>query len=398
MKKWIFIAIHYMEIGGAEISLIGLLNAIDYSKYDIDLFIYSHRGEFMSLIPKEVNILPEDMKYASIEKPMIAALKQGYGDIVAARLLAKWQSRRFTKKHKLTNSAAGLQYVSENTTPLLRSLDHLGEYDLAISFLAPHTIVRKKVKARKKIAWIHTDYTNISVNAEKELPDWNSYDYIASISEDVSRTFCQVFPTLREKLVLIENILSPTFVRERSKMANTDDMPQVEGEYRFLSVGRYSPPKNFDNLPFIAKSLLSKDVKFKWYIIGYGGDEDLIKSNIADAGVEQTVVLLGKKSNPYPYIATCDIYIQPSRYEGKSVTVREAQMLYKPVVVTAYPTASSQIKNGVDGVIVPLDNESCADGIYNFVQDIELQNIIISHLKTNDYGNETEVEKLYKLI
>lgn len=387
-----------MEIGGAEISLIGLLNAIDYSQYDVDLFIHSHRGEFMALIPKEVNLLPEDMKYASIEKPMTTVLKQGYVDILAARLLAKWQSWRFVRRYNLTNSAAELQYVSENTTPLLRSLEHFGEYDLAISFLAPHTIVRKKIKAKKKIAWIHTDYTNISVNAEKELPDWNSYDYIASISDDVSRTFCQVFPTLREKLVLIENILSPTFVRDRSKMGSAEDMPQEKGEYIFLSVGRYSPQKNFDNLPFIAKSLLDKGVKFKWYIIGYGGDEELIKSKISEAAVGQTVILLGKMSNPYPYMAACDFYIQPSRYEGKSVTVREAQMLYKPVVVTAYPTASSQIKDGIDGVIVPLDNESCADGIYKFVRDMELQNSIINHLKNHDYGNETEVEKLYKLI
>ncbi|MFR9669526.1 MAG: glycosyltransferase [Rikenellaceae bacterium] len=398
MKQRIFIAIHYMEIGGAEISLIGLLNAIDYSLYDVDLFVYSHRGEFMSLIPKEVNLLSEDMKYASIEKPMTTALKSGYVDIVAARLWAKVQFKRYAKKSNLTDGSAILQYISDNTTPLLKSLHYLGEYDLAISFVTPHTIVRKKVRAKKKIAWIHTDYTNISVNSEKELPDWSSYDYIASISEEVGKKFCQVFPTLKEKLALIENILSPTFVRERSRMASAEDMPQIDGEYRFLSVGRYSHPKNFDNLPFIAKSLLVKGLKFKWYIIGYGGDEALIKSKIAEAGVEQTVILLGKKSNPYPYMAACDFYIQPSRYEGKSVTVREAQMLYKPVVVTNYPTASSQIKSGVDGVIVPLENDSCASGIYEFIANKELQESIIGHLRDNDYGNETEVEKLYKLI
>ena len=58
MKKRIFISMHYMEIGGAEISLIGLLQAMDYSKYDVDLFIHSHQGELMQFIPKEVNLLP----------------------------------------------------------------------------------------------------------------------------------------------------------------------------------------------------------------------------------------------------------------------------------------------------------------------------------------------------
>ncbi len=387
-----------MEIGGAEISLIGLLNAIDYTRYDVDLFIYSHQGEFMPLIPKEVNIIPEDTKYASIEKPMLTVIKQGYLDVVMARLIAKFEFKRYSKKKRLKDGSAVMQYISDNTIGMLKSLEYLGEYDLAISFLTPHTIVRKKVKAKKKIAWIHTDYTNISVNVEKELPDWSSYDYIASISDDVSRTFCKVFPSLKDKLVIIENILSPTFVRERSKMNRAEGVSQIDDEYRFLSVGRYCKPKNFDNVPFIAKSLLDKGVKFKWYIIGYGGDEELIKSKIAEAGVERTVILLGKKSNPYPYMAACDVYIQPSRYEGKSVTVREAQMLYKPVIVTSYPTAASQIIDGVDGVVVPLENEGCAESINKFLKNKTLQSDIINHLKTNDFGNETEVEKLYKLI
>ena len=96
--------------------------------------------------------------------------------------------------------------------------------------------------------------------------------------------------------------------------------------------------------------------------------------------MEENVIILGKRSNPYPYIKTCDIYVQPSRYEGKSVTVREAQMLCKPVVVTNYPTAKSQINDGVDGVIVPMDNEGCAEGIVAFIQDVKKQPEIVNYL------------------
>ncbi len=399
MKKKIFIAIHYMEIGGAEISLIGLLNAVDYSRYEVDLFIYSHQGEFMQLIPAEVNILPEHPKYACIEKPMKAVLKQGYVDIVLARLLAKWQCKRHDTKHGLSGSSAIFQYVANATTPLLPSLEHFGGYDLAISFLNPHNIVKDKVKAKKKIAWIHTDYTRIHVNTAQELPVWNSYDYIASISDDVSTTFSQVFPELKSKLVLIENILSPDFVRQRALMnEDLSVMPRIQEELRLLSVGRYSPPKNFDNVPFIASKLRELGLNFKWYIIGYGSDEELIKLKIREAGMEKNVILLGKKTNPYPYIAQCDFYLQPSRYEGKSVTVREAQMLYKPVIVTNYPTASSQIKHDIDGCIVPLDHEACAQGIYDFIHNVDLQEKVIDYLKQNDYGNESEIEKIYKLM
>ena len=135
----------------------------------------------------------------------------------------------------------------------------------------------------------------------------------------------------------------------------------------------------------------------KWYIIGYG-DDTLIRQKIKDAGMENHVVILGKRDNPYPYIKACDIYVQPSRYEGKSVTVREAQMLCKPVVVTNYPTASSQIKNGVDGIIVPMDNDGCAKGLAKVILDKDMQKRLTDYLKTHDYGNETEVEKIYQLL
>lgn len=387
-----------MEIGGAEISLVGLLNAIDYTRYDVDLFIYSHRGEFMSLIPEQVNILPESKKYASIEMPMRTVLVQGYWDIIVARLLARFRFQAYAKKHKLIESAAHFQYISNATTPLLGSLEKYGEYDVAISFLAPHNIVRDKVKAKKKIAWIHTDYTNVSANVELEVPVWDSFDHIISISEQVSDTFSLIFPSLRSKLVLMENILSPQFVRARSEMSKVDDMPHSNGEHRFLSIGRYTRQKNFDNVPSIAKRLIDKGLKFKWYLVGYGSEEGLIRDKIVEAGVEDTVIMLGKKPNPNPYIATCDYYIQPSRWEGKSVTVREAQMLYKPVIVTDYPTAGSQIKHGVDGVIVPMDNEGCANGIFDFVSNTSLRDGIVECLHSNDYGNEHEVEQLYKLI
>ena len=133
-------------------------------------------------------------------------------------------------------------------------------------------------------------------------------------------------------------------------------------------------------------------------MIGFGGDEELIRRKIAETGMQDYVIILGKKSNPYPYIKACDIYVQPSRYEGKSVTVREAQMLCKPVVVTNYPTAKSQIQDGIDGKIVPMDNEGCAQGLAEFIQNTELQKQITDYLEEHDYGNEAEVGKLYDLI
>lgn len=254
MKKRIFIAIHYLEIGGAEISLIGLLNAIDYSRYEVDLFVYSHQGELMKLIPQEVNLLPEIPKYAQMERPMTSVLKRGYIDVVLARLWAKIRFASYVRNTKPKDGSAVFQYVANAVTPCLPSLHQLGMYDLAISFLTPHNIVLEKVHARKKIAWIHTDYSRIDVNANLELPVWSKYDYIASISPDVSRTFLSVFPSLKEKLVEIANILSPAFVRSRA-VEQTDLSVFPKKEISLLSIGRFTNQKNFDNVPDILRRI-----------------------------------------------------------------------------------------------------------------------------------------------
>lgn len=400
MKPRIFIAMHYMEIGGAETALVGLLNALDPARVDVDLFLYDHRGEMMQFIPKWVNLLPQIPKYSVLERPIVELVKRGFWGIAAARMWAKRISKVAYKRSgsKLENNG-GLDKMSKCTTPLLPKINQSVTYDLAISFLTPHRIVAEKVKAKKKIAWIHTDYTRVWVDAEEELKVWQKYDYVASISSDVTNTFLQVFPSLAPKIVEIENILSPKFVRKRAELEYTDKEFRQTDKISLLSIGRYSEQKNYDNVPDICKRLIGKTkLNIKWYIIGYGGDEALIRQKIKEAGMEEHVILLGKRSNPYPYIKACDIYVQPSRYEGKSVTVREAQMLCKPVVVTNYPTAPSQIRSGIDGVIVPMDNEDCAHGLAEVICDKPLQERIIAHLKTHDYGNESEVEKIYTLI
>lgn len=400
MKPRIFIAMHYMEIGGAETALVGLLNALNPARVDVDLFLYDHRGEMMQFIPEWVNLLPQIPKYSVLERPIVELVKRGFWGIAAARMWAKRISKVAYKRSgsKLENNG-GLDKMSKCTTPLLPKINPSVTYDLAISFLTPHRIVAEKVKAKKKIAWIHTDYTRVWVDAEDELKVWQKYDYVASISGDVTNTFLQVFPSLAPKIVEIENILSPTFVRKRAELQNVDKEIRHEGAITLLSVGRFSDAKNYDNVPDICKRLIGETkLNIKWYIIGYGGDEALIRQKIKEAGMEEHVILLGKRSNPYPYIKACDIYVQPSRYEGKSVTVREAQMLCKPVVVTNYPTAPSQIRSGIDGVIVPMDNEGCAHGLAEVICDKPLQERIIAHLKTHDYGNESEVEKIYTLI
>lgn len=397
-KKRIFISMHYLELGGAEMSLIGLLQALDYSKYEVDLFIHRHQGELMQFIPKEVNLLPEISAYSCIECPIIEVVSKGQFGVAWGRLRAKMRARRYLPQDASKPQYAIFQYVAQEIEPYLPMMEQNGEYDLAISFLQPHNYVLSKVRAKKKACWIHTDYTKVEFDAEAELPVWAAYDHIISISPDVTKSFLQVFPSLKNKIVLIENILSSEFVRKRAGEKDVSaEMPKKNGVVNVLSVGRFTDAKNYDNVPDICRRIREKGVDVHWSIIGFGNDA-LIRQRIQEAGMEEYVIILGKRTNPYPYMKACDIYAQPSRYEGKSVTVREAQMLCKPVVVTDYPTAKSQIQDGVDGVIVPMDNEGCANRMTAFIRNKTSQNQIVDYLKTHDYGNEGEAEKLDNLI
>lgn len=395
MKKKIFIEAHYLEIGGAEISLIGLLNAIDYSKYEVDLFLCEHRGDLLHLVPKEVNILLEVPEYAQLEKPIKKVIKSGFWKIAFGRLKARLLYLLWSLQQKDSFSEGLYEFVDRETVKYLPSLYHLGHYDLALNFISAKSHIPSKVLANRTATWIHTDIGSANLPSI-EYNRWDAFDFIVSISEEVSNSFLKIFPNLKDKIILIENILSREFIENQSKEAgvsfDTNDI-------NLLSIGRFCYAKNYDNVPDIAKLLVKRGIKnLKWYIIGFGPDENFIKEKIKEAQMENHVIMLGKKNNPYPYIKACDIYVQPSRYEGKSVTVREAQMLNKPVAVTNYPTATSQVKSGIDGIIVPMDNEGCANALASFIENKKLRKQLSENCKSKDFSNIDEVNKIYSLL
>lgn len=399
MKPKILILMHYMELGGAESALLGLLQSVDPDRADVDLFIYSHRGELMQYLPTDkVKVLDENDDYKYIESPMKECLSNNKFGIALGRMIARWT----VGKSPVPDGKEDIRIfarIADCVEPFLPDINPSVEYDLAISFLIPHNYVINKVRAKRKVGWIHTDYSTVYVDVMRERKVWGRLDWIASISEEVGKKFLEVFPDLSDKVIYIENILNSSFIRGRTKEHSVvlSDNPEI---VTLLTIGRYSYPKKMEDIPRICSLLKKQNLKIKWFIIGYGSKqvEEVIRFNALQEGVENDVVLLGKQDNPYPYINACDIYVQPSRYEGKSITVREAQILGKPVIVTNYPTAASQVQDGVDGVIVPMDVQQCADCMAMFIRDEDKRRCIAEYLKEHEYGNETEIDKIYKLV
>ncbi|EDM29041.1 capsular polysaccharide biosynthsis protein [Lentisphaera araneosa HTCC2155] len=396
MKK-ILITASGLGVGGVERSLLGLLQALDCDKYDITLHLWSHDGELMDGIPQDIRLLPEDNRYAALERPIKDVLFSSTFPIALARLLAKfitWAKLLiFEKKSFLL--LRSMRY----SLPFLPSIE--GEYDLGISFLTPHDPMLKKVRAKTKIGWIHTDYSTMECGVDHsfEAPTWGALDHIAAVSDGVRSTFLKVFPDLEERVKIIENIISPELIRQQaSSQVISEEMPITSGEISVCSVGRFCYAKNFESIPAVVQLLGKRGLVVKWYLIGFGKGEALIREKIKDHNVENKVIILGKKTNPYPYIKACDIYVQPSRYEGKAVTVREAQILSKPVLIPNFPTAKSQLEDGVDGLICPLNTEGIAEGIITLIKDTQLRSQLAKGASSRDYSNRSELKKIYQLV
>ena len=227
---------------------------------------------------------------------------------------------------------------------------------------------------------------------------WGAYDRIVSISPLVTKSFISLFPSLEDKILECENMLPKRYILKRADERCELVDKAIRGDVvNLCSIGRISYAKNYDNIPYIAKKLKDDGLKFRWFIIGPGNHEeiDILSKQL---GVAEEVVFMGETSNPYAWLKACDIYVHPSRYEGKSIVVREAQVLCKPVVITNYPTAKSQINDGVDGIICDMSNDKIAEAIIELISNREKKNEIISNLCRNNFTGIDDVNQIYRLL
>jgi glycosyltransferase involved in cell wall biosynthesis len=395
-KRLLFFA-HSMGVGGIERSLLGLLHAIPANRFEVELFLLDSRGEFFPQIPSNVKVISCPKAYQYLAWPIAEAFFSKGFFIAVARLIA----RLVVKLRTALGLPPGDLLSRSHRYALIFLPKIYGQYDLAISFWEPHDIVINKVNAKRKVAWIHTDYTSLEtgVAVKFDKKTWAKADCIVGVSTSVTKSFAEVFPELKNRLSVIENILSPQFVNTQANLNYPPaDMPLYPSVLILCSAGRYTHQKAFDLAALACRKLLDAGMKVRWYILGYGPDEPLLRKLISENKLEDSFILLGKRTNPYPYMKACDIYVQPSRYEGKAVAVREAQMLGKPVLISDFATASSQLEHNIDGYIAEAGVDGLVRGIQLLAKDAELRHRLADTAASRDYGNLAEVEKVYRLI
>lgn len=388
-----------MGSGGAQKSLLSFLKSLDgqeiKNEYDIDLMVVSPKGIFMDQIPSFVNVIKAPV-------PVIW-MGVGSGDDYLKEnrsvvgLFGKTRCL-IQKKSGLYNKALNEeQQLWDSWHGLIPPLEK--QYDIAISYLNgyPNYYVMDKVKADKKVLWIHNEYQKLRYSKAYDQKYYGDCDAIITISQECVNSFVSVFPEYKEKVYLLENISLTADVVKRGKEFVPDEMA-LEHDLKLVSVGRLMEQKGFDLAIEAAVKIRQVFPDFIWLILGEGPDRALLEEQISKNGLSDNIRLIGIRENPYAYIVNADIFVQTSRFEGKSIVLDEAKILQKPIVVTAYPTVYDSIKDGVTGTIVGLDPDAIADGIIGLAKDKELQQKYSDNLKEMTPGNEKELEKYISVM
>lgn len=396
MKSNILFIIPSLSAGGGEKSLVNLLSQIDYTLYNVDLFMLNHNGIFMNYLPKEVNIIDLPRTYKEftlpIHKSVLKFLKSGNFSLAINRIL-------FTITNRVYKSTAIKEQYSWNY--LADAIENLDKnYDVAIGFLektATYLCV-DRVNAVKKVGWVHIDYDKLGMDPNFDIPYFRKLDNIVTVSEECSKILKRRFPSEKEKISVIYNVVSPRMIKEMSEELNNDKVFSKEESVNILSIGRLHHQKGFDKAVLACKILVEKGYNIKWEVIGEGEEREKLIGLIKANNLEENFLLLGLKSNPYPYLKFADIYAQTSTFEGKSIAIDEAKILQKPIVVTNFQTAKDQIQNGINGLIVDMSVEKIAEGIEKLILDNELKNTLKENLSKEHLGTELEVDKLYQIL
>ena len=388
MKKKLLFIMPKLGSGGAEKALTTLLSLLDYDKYDVDLMLFRREGIFLADIPEKVNIIDGGENYAAFDASAAAYIKSRL-----IRFDFKSALNRIVYSEAVNNSDRAKTWRC-----LKKALDKPQKhYDIAVAYLEGNSIYYciDCIDADRKIGYVHNDYNGLGLDKNFDKPYFEKLDNLVTVSDECANVLCKTFPESAHKVRMLENIISPSLLKSLAKTVPEEYEPDTK---KLLTIGRFSAQKGYDMAVRAAEILDKKGYDFKWFAVGKGELMSQIKEEISNRSLEGKFILLGEKSNPYPYIKGCDIYVQSSYFEGKSIAIDEAKAFSKPIVCTSFPTVYDQLTNGETALLAQINPESIAQKIEELFNDEALCKTLSDNLKKEKTGNEEEIDKFYKLL
>lgn len=385
MKKKILVIGITMAAAGSEKSFLSFAGAIDYEKYDVDLLLAKKSGDFLPLVPKEIRIL---------EMGRMGALflldRRNAKRMILTRYLAKNPFRTFGLvpylfRMKRAESPEARSFAANRMwLAMMEKMPHFeGEYDIALAYWGDRTMfyMIDKVAAKKKIAWLHFDYSRPPREDALYLSYFRQCDKVVTVSQEIEKSLKSALPEIADRVVTLENIINR---REILALASEpadfgDDFDGI----RLLTVGRICPQKGYDlAVPAVAR-LIREGYPIRWYIVGMGEDDyaQQLEKQIRERGISDEVRFLGVRQNPYSLMRAADLYVQPSRHEGKPIAVEEAKVLCKPIFVTAYTSAAEQLEGGRLGLIGEISEEGIYQGLKKLLEERDFRESLQKNLE-----------------
>ena len=278
-----------------------------------------------------------------------------------------------------------------------------GEWDVAIAYQQglPTYLVASKIKAKHKMAWVNVDMFKAGYNVEFNLKHLNKMDHVVAVSQTLSSMIAKHMTAIAPELVTILDVLNPQLITTLADAETPPDLPNHDmGSCPLLvTVARVSPPKNYLLAVETASALRSKGIDFHWLFVGDGPDMPKVKSRIDELKLNDIVIPIGVRTNPYPYMKACDVYVQTSSFEGFGLTVGEAKILHKPIVSTNFTVVTNQLIDGKNGLIAEMNPESLSTAIIKMLKDNDLRKRMVENLKTEyNQTSVTEVKKVEQLL
>ena len=389
MKKQLLFVIDSLTCGWAEKSLVTLLNLIDYSKFDVDLMMFKRGGAFESLVPENVHIILAPHYFEQLQLRKNRKLKDIYYRLKTSFLLRV--NGLFKEKYHTE------QIVYQSLKSYLKNQEK--EYDCAIAYSQgmPTYYVSNHITAKRKLAWINCNYVATKYNKRYDALCYQEINHVVVVS-DFIRESLKEYPFYK-KVEVVNDIVDPQLIECLSKLNDQYDGGMEYKGLKLLTVARLEKIKGYDLLVRAASRLKKEGLEFKWFIIGEGTERDRINSLCQQYHLENEIILLGQKTNPYVYMKRCDIYVQTSCNEGLGLTVIEAKILEKPIVCTNFSTASSLIEDKEDGLLCNIDEKDIALKILELIRDKELYTMILRNLQVQQkFDTKKEIDKIYRLV
>ena len=399
-KKKVLFVINTISKAGAEVSLLAMLKALDPSKYDIDLFVLVNEGELFCEVPANVRILNRGYCEESVLDEKGKSYLKKYTALSALSRFSviknlPYMVKNFNIMRKRGNIRADrlLWRMISDGAPRGKRI-----YDLAVAYLEGGSTyyVADHVEALHKIAFVHVDYTRAGYTRALDLDSYDAFEKIYTVSEDVRRTFLTVYPEYDSKTFVMSNMIDQQGIRQKIE-EGTGFTDEFDG-LRILTVSRLHPQKGVDMAVKAAEYLKRDGLKFRWYVLGDGQDRDILKEEIRARNLEDVFRIEGAADNPYPFMAQCDIYVQPSRFEGKSVAIEEALTAGAFVIATDVSGSKEQINDGETGVLCQPSPEGIYKAVSRAAEDEELRKKCSKAASEIIYDNSKQINVLTDIL